>query len=122
MKAHCLMAICCFLAATLVGCSSSDKGVRVTADKPAAAIRPVAKPRSEPVFYNGKTYHLDFAPAGGKAFAMVVKGMSNSQQKDAIAVATSSLRYFACPDGQTGVLNNQPAYTGGNWKMTAHCG
>ena len=111
-----------FIALVLIGCSSRDTGVRVTAEKPAAPVVPIAKPRSEPIFYNGKTYHLDFAPSGGGVFAMVVKGMNAKQQKDAVAVATSSLRYFACPEGKTGVLNNKPVYNGNLWKMNAHCG
>lgn len=110
------------IASVLIGCSSRDSGVRVTAEKPVAPVAPIAKPRSEPVFYNGKTYHLDFAPSGGGVFAMVVKGMSAKQQKDAVAVATSSLRYFACPEGKTGVLDNKPSYNGSTWSMNAHCG
>ncbi len=111
-----------FIALVLIGCSSRDTGVRVTAEKPAAPVVPIAKPRSEPIFYNGKTYHLDFAPSGGGVFAMVVKGMNAKQQKDAVAVATSSLRYFACPEGKTGVLDNKPSYNGSTWSMNAHCG
>ncbi len=110
------------IALVLIGCSSRDTGVRVTAEKPAAPVVPIAKPRSEPIFYNGKTYHLDFAPSGGGVFAMVVKGMNAKQQKDAVAVATSSLRYFACPEGKTGVLDNKPSYNGSTWSMNAHCG
>ncbi len=111
-----------FIALVLIGCSSRDTGVRVTAEKPAAPVVPIAKPRSEPIFYNGKTYHLDFAPSSGGVFAMVVKGMNAKQQKDAVAVATSSLRYFACPEGKTGVLDNKPSYNGSTWSMNAHCG
>ncbi len=106
----------------LTGCSSRDSGVRVTAEKPAAPVAPIASPRSEPVFYNGRTYQLDFAPSGGGAFAMVVKGMSARQQKDAVAVATSSLRYFACPEGKTGILNSPAVYKNSLWTMNARCG
>ena len=53
---------------------------------------------------------------------MVVSGMSASQQKDAVAVATSSLGYFACPEGQKGKLLANPAYAGGKWRMPAKCG
>ena len=79
-------------------------------------------PRSEPIFYNGKTYHLDFAPKGPGLFEMAVSGMGPSQQKDAVAVATSSLGYFACPDGQKGQLQANPAYAGAKWRMQARCG
>lgn len=114
------MLICLALAAGLAACASQDKSVRITAEKPAAPA-PVAKPRSEPIYYNGKTYQLDFAPVAGGVFAMSVGGMSAKQQKDAVAVATSSLRYFACPDGKTGTLTDQPRYESGHWRMSARC-
>lgn len=102
----------------LAACSQSD--VRVTHDKPAPQV--VMTPRSEPIFYNGKTYHLDFAPKGQGLFEMAVSGMGPAQQKDAVAVATSSLGYFACPDGQKGQLQANPSYSGGKWRMQARCG
>jgi hypothetical protein len=103
----------------LAGCAS-DTGVNVTRDK--AAPKVVTKSRSEPIFYNGKTYTLDYdyAAAAG-AFDMRVSGMGPKQQKDAVAVATSSLGYFACPDGQKGHLTTTPRYEGGQWKMQARC-
>ncbi|MFO1132687.1 MAG: hypothetical protein U1E16_11860 [Hyphomicrobiales bacterium] len=102
----------------LSACSQPD--VRVTRDKPSSQV--VMTPRSEPIFYNGKTYRLDFAPKGPNLFEMSVGGMGPTQQKDAVAVATSSLGYFACPDGQKGKLQANPAYSGGKWRMQAKCG
>lgn len=102
----------------LSGCAE-DPGVRITRDKPAAP--PVAA-RSEPIFYNGKTYRLEFSPATGGVYDMAVSGMSPKQQKDAVAVATSSLAYFACPDGQRGKLQGSPAYAEAKWRMQAKCG
>ena len=55
------------------------------------------KARSEPIFYNGKTYQLDFGPASGGAYDMVVSGMSSKQKKDAVAVATSALGLLCLP-------------------------
>ena len=55
-------------------------------------------------------------------FDMAVSGMSAKQKKDAVAVATSSLGYFACPDGQKGRLQNDPAYAEAKWRMQAKCG
>ena len=93
-------------------------------NKPAViAPKPVAQSRSEPIFYNGKTYQLDFGPTGTKGiYALSVAGMSAKQQKDAVAVATSSLGYYACPEGQRGQLTNQPSYAQSKWAMTAKCG
>ncbi|MCA3556588.1 hypothetical protein [Aestuariivirga sp.] len=97
-----------------------DSGVRVTRDKPADQV--AMAPRSEPVFYNGKTYRLDFSPKGPNQFEMAVSGMGPAQQKDAVAVATSALGYFACPEGQKGKLLANPTYAGGKWRMQAKCG
>ena len=103
--------------ALLAGCSA-DPQVRITTDKPAP---PVAA-RSEPVFYNGKTYRLEFSPRAAGVYDMTVSGMSAKQRKDAEAVATSSLAYFACPEGQRGRLQNTPAFTNAKWHMQAKCG
>lgn len=108
------------LLAAAVALSACDggSGARITRDKPAPP--PVAA-RSEPIFYNGKTYRLDFSPAGGGVYDMAVSGMTAKQQKDAIAVATSSLGYFACPDGKRGKLTENPVYEDSKWRMQARC-
>jgi len=118
MQKHTSGLILLAVALGLAACSQSD--VRVTRDKPAPQV--VMKPRSEPIFYNGKTYQLDFAPKGPNLFDMSVSGMGPSQQKDAVAVATSSLGYFACPEGQKGKLQANPLYASGRWRMQARCG
>lgn len=114
-----------FLAAAaaviLTGCKTGSN-VRITNDKPAAAPVQTAS-RSEPIFYNGKMYRLDFSSRGNSGlFDMAVSGMSPRQRNDAVAVATSSLGYFACPDGQKGRLHNEPAYKEAKWRMQARCG
>jgi hypothetical protein len=107
------------VAAVATGCKSGSS-VRITNDKPAPVQ---AASRSEPIFYNGKTYRLDFGPSGtAGTFDMAVSGMSPKQKKDAVAVATSSLGYFACPEGQRGKLQNEPAYADAKWRMQARCG
>ena len=105
-------------AALLAACSSQPT-VRVTNDKPAA---PQVASRSEPIFYNGKTYKLDFSPRANGGYDMAISGMGPKQKKDAINVATSSLSYFACPDGHRGKLQNEPAYVEAKWRMQAKCG
>ena len=103
----------------LAACSDGPSKVRITDDKPAPP--PVAA-RTEPIFYNGKTYQLSFSPRSGGSYDMAVSGMGPKQQKDAVAVATSSLAYFACPDGQRGKLQNSPTYGDAKWRMQAKCG
>jgi hypothetical protein len=119
MKKVYLIAFCIGLAA----CSQKDNGVRVGTDKPVAKSA-IPKPvsRSEPVFYNGKTYRVNLTPGRDGIYNVAVNGMNGGQQKDAVAVATSSVRYFGCPDGKTGKLTDAPVYDGGSWKMSARCG
>jgi hypothetical protein len=107
----------------LCACSQKDNGVRVAATKPAAKpATPTPISRSEPVFYNGKTYRVKLTPGVGGIYLVAVGGMSEAQQKDAVAVATSSVRYFGCPDGKTGKLSDAPKFDGASWKMTTRCG
>jgi hypothetical protein len=103
----------------LSACSQSPSVVRITNEPAVAQVQ--AKPRSEPVFYNGKIYQLDFAPDSGGGYAMSVSGMSAKQEKDAVAITTSSLRYFACKDSQTSKLISKPVYDANKWKLLAHC-
>jgi hypothetical protein len=113
--------VCALGLVLLAACSRPESSVRVTAEKPVPAA-PVLAARTEPIFYNGKTYQFKLSPLAGGNYGLAVNGMSAGQQKDAVAVATSSLRYFACPDGKTGKLTSQPRYTGSTWAMSARCG
>lgn len=114
------------LIALLIGlsaCSQKDNGVQISTEKPAAKnTTPKPVSRSEPVFYNGKTYRVNLTPGNNGLYNVAVRGMTGAQQKDAIAVATSSVRYFGCPDGKTGRLNDTPVFNDGSWKMSARCG
>lgn len=107
----------------LAACTAQNPQVRVTAEQPPAQPAPkaVLQTRNEPIFYNGKTYQLRFAPGAAGAYAMSVAGMGSNQSKDATAVATSSLRYFACKEGMTGKLTSAPRYDGKVWHMTVRC-
>ncbi len=106
------------MALTLSACKTGNE-VRITSGGPPTVQ---TGSRSEPIFYNGKTYHLDFSSGGSGLFDMAVSGMGPKQKKDAVAVATSSLGYFACPEGQRGRLQNEPAYADAKWRMQAKCG
>ena len=108
--------ICCF--ALLAGCTTGSK---VTINKGPTTVQ--TSSRSEPIFYNGKTYHLDYNYIEGKgAFDMKVSGLGPKQQQDAVNIATSALSYFACPDGQRGKLMGMPVYVGKKWTAYAKCG
>jgi hypothetical protein len=83
--------------------------------------------RSEPIFYNGKHYALNYTYNDAtKAFDMKVSGttaaMKPDSQRDAVNIASSSLGYFACPDGQRGHLVGSPKFDGGVWALQARCG
>ncbi len=106
--------ICLLLA--LAACAQKPKAI-APSTQPA-----VPASRSEPVFYNGKTYQLHYVRNAEGAYTMTVNGMTSRQQPDAIAVASSSLRYFACKDSQTVQILDRPAFSQGNWQLTATCG
>jgi hypothetical protein len=103
------------------GCTKQPSArIETAAPVPPPTQLPDIKYRSEPVFYNGKTYKLSFGQGQG-AYAMKVSGMTAAQKKDAVAVATSSLRYFVCKDGQQTKITAEPAYRDGQWQMAARC-
>ncbi len=108
----------CFV--VLAGCTTRNK-IEITRVKPAPTVQ--TKSRSEPIFYNGKNYQLDYTfNAAQNAFDMKVSGLGPKQQKDATNIATSSLAYYACPNGQRGKLIGTPAYVDGKWDLQAKCG
>ena len=107
------------LLSTLIACAQKPKQVRVADSDAVAELQ--SKSRSEPIFYNGKTYRFELKPAGGGEFALQVSPMSQSQEKDAVAVATSSLGYYACVSGKAGRLTGKPTFAGKSWRMTAAC-
>lgn len=83
--------------------------------------------RSEPVFYNGAEYKLDYDYNEAlKVFDVRISGttrpMKPDAQKDAVNITLSSLGYFACPDGQKGRVTNSPTFAKGVWSLQARCG
>jgi hypothetical protein len=83
--------------------------------------------RSEPIFYNGKHYALAYSYNNAmKAFDVKVSGttapMRSDSQKDAVNIVSSSLAYYACPDGQRGQMVGTPRFNGGVWALQAKCG
>jgi hypothetical protein len=108
------------VAIALAGCSSGDNGVHVTAVQPAP--KPSAPGRTEPIFYNGKTYNLKFTPADTGGYMVAITGMSGAQQKDASGLTTSAFHHFYCKDSQRTKILVAPAYVDGNWNSVTQCG
>ena len=107
----------------LSACSSKVEDVRITHGAAQSAIEKAqAQPRSEPIFYNGKTYQLDYAPNATEGYDMQVSGMSASQEKDAVGLSTSALRHFSCTTAQTAKLQSKPNFVGGQWRLSVQCG
>jgi hypothetical protein len=108
----------CFAALLLSACSQDPVGVRIINDgEKAAQAAPVAvKPKTEPVFYNGKTYQVSLAPVEGGGATVSIAGMGPNQAKDA-----SGLHHFACKDSQKAVLNAAPAYSESLWQAQGRC-
>lgn len=110
-------------AAVLLGACAEQSNVRVTSRTP----QPVqTKSRSEPVFFNGHHYQVDYTfNESADAFDVRVKGTSRAMKaadrKSAVEIATSAVRHFACPKGMTGALTGDPNFSGGTWAMRARC-
>jgi hypothetical protein len=118
MRARLIILVCGF---SLAACQQRPDA-RITSVKPVAPAPKVAvKARSEPIFYNGKNYQFSMSPATNGIFDLAVDGMSAKQEKEAVAVGTSSLRYFACKDTQDSKLTGKASYSGGQWRMQARC-
>jgi hypothetical protein len=82
--------------------------------------------RSEPIFYNGQHYKVDFAynkPL--RLFDVQVAGtslaMTPRDGNAATAIATSAVGHFACPSKLSGRLVGEPRYSAGRWSMQASC-
>ena len=111
-----IMVIVC--AAALLASCAGKSTVNITH----GSAQMQTRPRSEPVFYNGKTYMLDYSYVeSASAFDMRVSGMGPKQHNDAVALATSSLRHFACTGGQSSQMTGEPNYVGGVWRLQARC-
>jgi hypothetical protein len=120
MKFHVLAVLS--LSVVLAACSKAGR-VDINSGGPKTVQ---TQSRSEPIFYNGKHYALNYIYNDAmKAFDMKVTGtttpMKSDAQKDAINIASSSLGYFACPDGQRGRLVGSPKFNGGVWALQARC-
>ena len=107
--------VICALA--LLGACTSSK---VSFNKTSQTVQTTS--RSEPIYYNGKTYQLDYVYIEGKgAFDMKVSGLGPKQQQDAMNITTSALGYFACPDGLRGRVMGLPIYVERKWTIYAKC-
>ena len=116
------IAVLLALALTACSCSHDPAGVRISNDVPAAPVTAAPVPaRSEPVFYNGKTYRVSFAPDAAGSIAINIAGMSATQAKDAAALSHSTFHHFNCKDSQKAVLQNAPIFDGGTWKAVGRC-
>ena len=110
-------------AALLSACGNSPSSVRITNDEPAVAQpKAAARTKTEMVFYNGKTYDVSMAPAGGGAYLVSIAGMTSAQAKDANGLSTSAFHHFNCKDSQKTKVINKPTYVSGQWNITARCG
>ena len=115
---HFAVTACLLLAA----CSQDPSGIRLVQEKQAEANANAANSaKTEPVFYNGKTYQVSLAPAADGFSSVKIAGMSAKQERDASGLATSALFHFACKDSQKAVLQNAPVFVDGEWKTFGHC-
>ncbi len=110
------------LSLVLAGCSSEPSGVRIAKETVAPpAPAPVAAAKSEPVFFNGKTYNFSVAPDGQGTYALAIAGMTASQTKDANQLSSTAFHHFTCKDSQKASLVAPPVYDGKKWTARARC-
>ncbi len=118
-------AACLATAFALAGCEQKSKNVNIVSGPP-----PQTKPRSEPVFYNGKNYQVDFAYAKAQgAYNVTVAGRHGrplggkpGDQKIVEQLASSAIGHFACLSSQKGrIVPGSASHGKGKWKMQARC-
>jgi hypothetical protein len=112
-------------AVAISACTQSPNSVRITNDVPQAPVvmapKPLKAARSEPVFYNGKTYKLNMSPNDAGHYNVSVVGMSAGQAKDARAFTNTAFHHFNCKDSQRTKFISQPNYVDGQWQSQAAC-
>lgn len=112
------VAICLLTATGLAACSAEPQGIRITNEAP----RPAGvTAKTEPVFYNGKTYQVSFAPLPDGSGTLLIGGMGAAQSRDASGLAVSAFHHFACKDTEQARLASTPSFDGAAWHASARC-
>jgi len=85
--------------------------------------------RTEPLFYNGRTYHVQFRHIGAEQVYAVnvsargsVLGKTSADGRVMSEVGRNAINHFACQDGRKAQILDgsvQPGNVG--WKMRARC-
>lgn len=109
----------------LAGCDSPRPEARIISAPPGDE----KVSHSEPVFYNGKHYKVDFKYSRDlNAYAVKVTGKGRSlgstegDRKIVEQIALSTVRHFACPSRFKGqVVPGTSKHTGSAWEMQARC-
>lgn len=105
----------------LTACSQSPSAVRITQSEPDVKPQSVVKARTEPVFYNGKTYQVAITPDASGNTRISIAGMSEKQAKDATGLGSSAFQHFSCRESQRAHVVSTPIYTEGQWNLAARC-
>lgn len=111
-----------FLALIALSACSQSPNVRITQDQPVVKPPSPIKSRSEPVFYNGKTYQVAIAPDSSGLAKVTISGMSDKQAKDASGLGSSAFQHFSCRESQKAHIKSPPIYANGQWNLMTRCG
>ena len=112
------------IALTVAGCAKNT--ARVVSSPYSNGVQ-----HSEPIFYNGKNYKMDFRYlAARNVYDVKVTGKGGRKlggkpgdQKIVSNVVSSAIRHFACAQGQKAfVVPGTPRNINGAWNMQARCG
>lgn len=105
----------------LTACSHDAAGIRIAHDGPAPAPATAIPARTEPVFFNGKTYSMGLNPDGQGGYGISVAGMTANQAKEAAELTKTAFHHFTCKDSQVAKLNSPPTFDGSRWNSHGHC-
>jgi hypothetical protein len=108
-----------FVILMLAGCSHDPEGVRISHEAPSPDV--TVATRTDPVFYNGKTYQVGIAPSGDGGINLTIAGMGANQVKDANQVTLSAMHHSSCKDSQRVVLTQPATFDGGVWRASGRC-
>lgn len=113
------------LAAVLAAACTSKSNINVVSSPYADGVN-----HTEPVFYNGRHYDVSFRfDAHANAYEVSVAGkggrsLGSEAGDQAIieAIATSTVRHFACAASQkASVMPGSPRHSDGRWSLQARC-
>jgi hypothetical protein len=121
-----LHAAAAFIGLSMLGCAADKSGIAVdTNPSPYSS----GKTHSEPLFYNGKTYQVQFRHDIARQIYHVnvsaagrVLGKTAEDGRIVAEVGRNAINHFACQSSHRAeIIPGSPKPTAAGWKMQARC-